>query len=299
MKIHLFGATTPSGQALINNISLNFPDWKVYSYSRSKTSKYMLDLKKPDSFFPNDDSQDGSYWVSFAPIWILESFLRNLYIYQQDKLKYTKRIIVCSSSSVITKRLETNKFDKNLVNRLRESEKSILQICNELDISCKIIRPTLIYGQAGKYKDRNLSQIVKLMRLFIFLPIPKDTGERQPIHAKQLANVSLKLIQNSNESISKENNGQFINLGGDSTISYQHMLLALQNALPKSDPGRKCYLISIPNSIFFFLVSPLLLFSPKIFAAIKRVSANLSGFTPSHKILKIEPEEFPLNPIAK
>ena len=297
MIIHLFGATTLSGQALIDNASKYFPDCEIKAYSRSSKNEIYGDLLNPNSFeFSN--SLNSSFLISFAPIWVLAPFLTKLSINKPEKLKNIKGVIACSSSSLITKRFSTNKFDKSLVMNLEESENTILSVCKSLKIPCKILRPTLIYGQAGKFKDKNLSKIIKLMRFSLFLPIPSDTGFRQPIHSTQLAEVTLHLISQINTSSKSWEDQKYINLGGDDQIRYRDMLISLQKALPPLDKAKRCYLISIPNRFFLFLASPLLLFSPKMFAAIERISTNLSGFTPSHKLLGLKPKKFPLRPFG-
>ena len=297
MIIHLFGSTTLSGQALIDKASKSFPDFEIKAYSRSIEYGVYGDLLNPNAFHFSS-SGDSSFLISFAPIWLFAPFLESLLKNQPEKLKDVKGIIACSSSSIITKRFATNNFDKNLVMRLEEAEKNILSTCEYLQIPCKILRPTLIYGQAGKYKDKNLSKIVRLMRCCLFLPIPSKTGLRQPIHSTQLAEVALTLIGQSNQSSKDFSYQQLINLGGDQEISYHDMLLLLQKALPITDKAKKCYFIPIPNRVFLFLASPLLLLSPKMFAAVERISSNLSGFTPSNKVLGIKPREFPLTPLG-
>jgi len=89
-----------------------------------------------------------------------------------------------------------------------------------------------------------------------------------------------------------------ITLGGDTTLSYAAMISALQEAQPAGDPARRCGLLPIPNRLFFSLAAPLLLRSPKAFEAVLRIGADLSGFTPAHKLLGREPQPFPVLPLA-
>ena len=73
-------------------------------------------------------------------------------------------------------------------NTLISSERTIMEISEKLNISCQIIRPTMIYG-AIKVWDKNISKILMIMRYFKFIILPSNIGMRQPIHAVQLAEV--------------------------------------------------------------------------------------------------------------
>ena len=102
-------------------------------------------------------------------------------------------IIVTSSTSVNTKRYAWNKFDKNLYMKISYWEEELINLNKEHNLNITIIRPSLIYGDIGYEEDKNLSLIIKIMKKFIFLPIPKETGIRQPIHYSQLIKCIIKL----------------------------------------------------------------------------------------------------------
>lgn len=104
-------------------------------------------------------------------------------------------LIVSSSSSAITKRFASNLFDRELVARLTAAEDRLLSASHSLGLECRIPRPTIIYGQIGPYDNRNLSRLIGLMRRLPLLPLPAQTGLRQPILAGQLAAVALELAR--------------------------------------------------------------------------------------------------------
>ena len=207
-------------------------------------------------------------------------------------------LIACSSSSAITKRFAANRFDRELVAHLSGAEDLLLAICRRLQVPCHILQPTLIYGQAGPYGDRNLSKLLQLLRRLPCLPLPAETGLRQPIHASQLAAVALHIAERLRESVGDPCLPERIPLGGDTNFTYASMLRALQQAQPAGDPARRCRLLPIPNRLFFSLAAPLLLRSPKAFEAVLRMGANLSGFNPVHQLLGREPQSFPVLPLA-
>ena len=129
------------------------------------------------------------------------------------------------------------------------------------------------------------------------LPLPAHTGLRQPIHASQLAAVALELVRQFTTSGWDPQLPQRTALGGDTELSYSAMLRTLQQSLPFEDPARKCRLLHIPTRLFQAAAAPLLLYSPKAFEAVLRISADLSGFTPVHQLLRTKPQEFPVFPL--
>ena len=123
------------------------------------------------------------------------------------------------------------------------------------------------------------------------------SGLRQPIHAKQIARLSIfysKIIhekfQNEEELILNDS----IEIGGDEIMSYKEMLLKMQKSLSNKDKARNCKIILIPNRIFYFLSSFIVFFSPKIFESLLRVSADLSNFQKPHEIMGSDPNKFPI-----
>ena len=302
VRLHLFGAACPSGFAFSQLVGSAFTETVLSVYSRDpsvrSSANCIADFRDPSAFRPATGLDSPAIWISFGPIWLLAPFLEQLASSYPERLSGLCGLVACSSSSIITKRFATNRFDKQLVVRLARAEDQLVATCKQLDVRCHILRPTLIYGQVGPYGDRNFSQLLKMMRRLPLIPLPSDSGLRQPIHASQLAAVALQLVKQLSETSSQSSLPERINVGGDSILDYQAMLRALQQAQPAGDPARRCRLLPIPNRLFFSLASPLLLRSPKAFEAVMRMSANLSGFTPAHQLLGGEPQQFPVMPLA-
>ena len=297
MNIHLFGAATPTGEAFRLSIESSDKEMPLFAYSRKDKSVLNADFANPLAFRPGGNPTDPALWISFGPIWLLAPFLEFLATVCPDRLSGLRGLIACSSSSAVTKRFASNSYDRELVSRLVTAENQIIDICRRIDISCRILRPTLIYGSVGSYQDKNLSSLIRLMRMTPFLLMPKGTGLRQPIHANQLAAVTLRLALQLSSISGVENREETIALGGDSELSYYEMLIALQQCLPSRDPARRCRILLIPKRLFHFLAAPLMLISPKTFEAVLRISADLSGFSPAHQILRSRPQSFPLLPL--
>jgi hypothetical protein len=139
--------------------------------------------------------------------------------------------------------------------------------------------------------------LVGLMRRLPLLPMPAPAGLRQPIHCSQLAAVALALVAlaGSGTTVAEPRQEQTpLLLGGDEELSYAAMLERLQASLPPGDPGRRCRLLPLPAPLVQLLAAPLLLASPKTFEAIQRISADLAGFTPVHRLTGSAPVPFPL-----
>ena len=291
MIVHLFGSTTPTGSAFVKLLTDNgYKD--VYQYTRNINNKNQiyLNMENPEEF-SSFNLKKSSIIISFAPIWITSNFLSGIVQSNPNFLKYIKKIIVCSSSSVLTKRFAFNKFDKELFSKLRDSEEIILDLCASLNIKCIVVKPTLVYGSFGNYKDKNFSKLVNLMRWLPFIVLPSKSGLRQPISCRQLANVFFNLINNEKIFNSVKSSSLFI--GGDRIIDYNKMLFLIKKSTKKNDLARSCIFIKIPDYLFIFLTFPLALFSLKFYEAVLRIFADLSNFTPQSEITHQKLSKFP------
>jgi hypothetical protein len=293
--LHLFGAATPSGEAFRQLALTADPARPLHAYSRQAPAPTnRADFTNPEAFRSAGEPGARAIWISFGPIWLLAPFLEHLARKYPERLAGLCGLIACSSSSAITKRFAASRFDRELVKRLTCAEEQLFASCRHLNVPCRILRPTLIYGQAGSYGDRNFSRLLAVLRRLPLVPLPAETGLRQPIHARHLAAVALQLAGSGWDASLPAR----IALGGDTTLSYADMIRALQQAQPPGDPARRCRLLPVPNRLFFLLAAPLLLRSPKAFEAVLRIGADLAGFTPAHQLLGREPESFPVLPLA-
>jgi len=300
LPLTVFGASTSTGQALIA-LAAGRP--LVVAGRRplagptadaAPPAFLACDLEAPTPAGP----PPTGVLVSFAPIWSFAPYLARLAASDPDAVARLRGVVACSSSSVITKRFATNGFDKDLVQRLQQSEESLMHICGSHGVPLRVLAPTLIYGQAGLVGDRNLSQLRTLLRRLPLLILPAASGLRQPIHCRQLAAVALHLAERLPQEAGDPARPVRLALGGDDTLSYDAMLRRLQATSPAADPARRCRLVLLPPRLFQTLAAPLLLLSPKSFEAVQRIGADLAGFTPVHRILGRPPEPFPVAPLV-
>lgn len=126
------------------------------------------------------------------------------------------RIIAFSSTSVFTKLLSNNEFEKDLVMKLQHAEKSLAEKCAELNIRYTIFRPTTVYGVGLDVGITKLAEIIRRFgRVFVY---PPAFGRRQPVHADDLSVAVLQAISDEN-SYDKS-----YNLSGGEILTYRGML---------------------------------------------------------------------------
>ena len=285
MLIRIFGITTPLGDYLYKNVLRNLYE-NIICYSRSEKEYIFLDLRNIKH--PNliKECNNEEVWIFLSPIWEIMNFLNNLINTKNYKRFQLKGIICCSSTSVKTKRYSWHHYDKKLIFKISSAEKSLIKICNLNKISISIIRPTLIYGNSGLYKDNNINRILKICQKLPFIILPKDTGERQPIHVSQLSaiiNKELKIIKDTKD----KNHQSILNIGGDEILSYE---MLLKNLLIKRNIRKSIFTIN--SDLFFFILSPLLILNSRLYSEILRIKSDLSGFQKSKDYLKINPKKF-------
>ena len=285
MLIRIFGITTPLGDHLYKKVLKNLYE-NIICYSRSDKEYIFLDLGNIKHPTLKKECNQEEIWIFLCPIWEIVNFFNNFIKEENYKKFQIKGIICCSSTSVITKKYSWHNYDKKLISKLSSSEKSLIKICTLNKICISIIRPTLIYGNSGLYKDNNINRILKICQKLPFIILPKETGERQPIHISQLSgiiNKELKLIMDTKD----KSQQSILNIGGDEILSYEMILKSL---LIKKNIKKT--ILTINSDFFFLILSPLLIINSRLYSEILRIKSDLSGFQKSKDYLKIAPKKF-------
>jgi nucleoside-diphosphate-sugar epimerase len=127
-----------------------------------------------------------------------------------------QRVVVFSSTSVLTK-LDSEIAEERMgLARLAEAEQRIAKACEEHDIAWTILRPTLIYAEG---RDVNITPLSRLIRRFGFMPLVGGAkGLRQPVHAEDLA------IGAIDAALSPAATNRFYSLPGGETLAYREMI---------------------------------------------------------------------------
>ena len=110
MNILIFGSTTPAAEAF-EEIAKKNKSISIFNSSRNVSNKYFIDLDNPQNI-NKEILLQATIWVSFAPIWKLNYFFNYISKNNSSLLLNLKLLILCSSSSVITKRFSFNLYDK-------------------------------------------------------------------------------------------------------------------------------------------------------------------------------------------
>lgn len=183
--------------------------------------------------------------IHCAPIWFLPAHIQLF-----CDLNVT-RMVVFSSTSVLSKRESKDLSEQRLVDQLRNSEQLLVDVCKRSDIQLFILRPSLIYGYR---RDENVSRIADFIQRFGFMVlVGKATGLRQPVHADDLVIAALTCL------VSEALGQHTYTLAGKDVMSYREMVKRIFIGL-----GRRPLILSVP----------LWVFRPAL-----TVAAKLSGFS--------------------
>jgi len=281
MLIRLFGLTNPTGDYLYKKIiKEDFSD--IYCYSRYCKEYNILDINKNNFDNLKKICNKEEIWISMCPIWIFNTFMNNLIKVNLNKKFNIKAIICCSSTSIITKKYSWHNYDKELIEKINIAENNLIAISNENKYYLSIIRTSMVYGNSGKYLDKNLNRIINIIRKIPFLILPKSTGKRQPIHISQLSNIIYKDLKDIIENNNLRKN-PIINVGGDQTLTYKDIVISLLKKKAIIKP-----ILYIENNLFFLILSPLILVNSRFYSEILRLNSDLSGFNKTYQVLNQE-----------
>jgi nucleoside-diphosphate-sugar epimerase len=158
-----------------------------------------------------------------------------------------QRIVVFSSTSVITKQDTEVETEREMIARLADAERRIVAACEQHNVGWTILRPTLIYAEG---RDVNITPLSRLIRRFGFMPLVGGApGLRQPVHAEDLA-IGALAAANSPAAINK-----FYALPGAETLTYREMIGRIFDGL-----GMPRRTISVPPWLWravFLVAKPL------------------------------------------
>jgi len=134
-----------------------------------------------------------------------------------------RRVVCVSSSSVYTKAQSPDASERGLIAAIRASEDDLKHYCKSRGIELALLHPTLIYGCG---LDRNISRIARLAKRFRFMPVAgRASGRRQPLHADDLANLLLTLLE------ARGPLEMDCPVGGGSIITYREMVERIFTAI--------------------------------------------------------------------
>ena len=210
------GAKGVVGAPLCERLERDRVEFKAVSRTAGQTILHW-DLEK----MPNADQlaqmKGIKALIHTAPIWLLPPHIALL------AGTPLKRIVVFSSTSVLSKKASPDPREQALVESLKNAEQALMTQCAQYDMALTILRPSLIYGYG---RDQNVSHIARFIRRWRFmLLVGQASGKRQPVHADDLVSACLAVLGNSNTI------GQAYNLAGKDVLTYRQMVEAIFHGL--------------------------------------------------------------------
>lgn len=158
-----------------------------------------------------------------------------------------QRVVVFSSTSVITKIDSDVVAEREMLRNLAEAEQKIVDACERHHVSWTILRPTLIYAEG---RDINISPLSRLIRRFGFMPLVGGArGLRQPVHAEDLAIGAIAAASSAAAA------NKFYSLPGGETLSYREMIGRIFDGLHM--PRRTVPVPVFLWKVIFLLAKPL------------------------------------------
>lgn len=233
-KVGLLGATSPVGAQVVEQLTKQGVSVVAFSRNPPVTTQenvQWVNLSTCESAALSAEIGTVEQWITVSPIWILQPYFKLL-----QQLGATK-LVCLSSTSQFTKTESSSAAEEETVRKLVEGEQQLQHWASTNNISWVVLRPTLIYGRGN---DRNLSEIVKIIKKLRFFPLfGKALGLRQPIYVDDVAKASILAIQSSIAC------NKAYNISGAEQLSYREMVSRVFVAL-----GLKPRLLSINIGLF-------------------------------------------------
>jgi nucleoside-diphosphate-sugar epimerase len=168
-----------------------------------------------------------SHWICVAPIWVLPDYFALI------EASGARRLVALSSTSRFTKVGSGDAAENATAAKLIEGEARVQAWAESRGIEWVVLRPTLIYGLGW---DKNISEMACFIRRIGFFPLlGRAQGQRQPVHAEDVASACLAALQATGAA------NRAYNLSGGETLAYRDMVARVFAAL-----GRPARLVTVP-----------------------------------------------------
>lgn len=225
----VFGGSGQIGRPLL--VRLRRDGWRITAVSRDahadEPGLHWLrgDLSNVPALPPNIEAV-----VSCGP---LDAFAR----WYAAHLPAAPRVIAFGSTSADTKRGSSDPDERDVAQRLRDGEATLLDAAARRDAALTLLRPTLVYG-AGR--DATLTRIAELAQRWRRFPLPRNAnGLRQPVHVADLAEAAAACLEND------ATHGRTYALPGGETLPYRDMVARVLACL-EPPPA----LVELPSPLF-------------------------------------------------
>src|SRR5690606_2233927 len=134
--------------------------------------------------------------------------------------------------------------EAKIVKDLIAGEESLQAWAEQKAVQWVVLRPTLIYGRSN---DRNLSEIVRIIRKFRFFPLlGPGKGLRQPIYVDDVAHACMRAA------LSPHAVNKAYNISGAEILTYRDMVSRVFKAMALAPR-----LVQINSGLFRFAIAAL------------------------------------------
>jgi nucleoside-diphosphate-sugar epimerase len=231
INLLIIGATSLVGYRLRLALEADLRFKTRFTTRRPKLSDDLhLDLLHPKAF----EGEGFSHIIVTTPIWLITDEVLEV-LWAQG----LKRILAFSSTSIHSKAFSPEPEERKIAEQLAASEARLSIFCHTHDIALTLLRPTLIYDEG---RDQNISQIEKIIEKFGFFVVCDGAkGQRQPIHAHDLAKAALGAL------MTPSTYHKAYDVSGGETLSYFDMVARIFKA-----KGRRVRIISLPIWLWRF-----------------------------------------------
>lgn len=183
-------------------------------------------------------------WIALCPVTALARILPLL------ELAGARRIVAVSSTSRFTKKNAADPREQRLALDLERAESTLAEWAELNGVRLVILRTTLVHDGV---RDANIASMARFIRRFKILPVLYPArGQRQPLHARDLASACLAALK------CKRKRAEY-NLSGGETVPYLEMAGRVFDAagIPRRFAGIPKWLVDLLGAAGKHLPAPL------------------------------------------
>lgn len=234
LRVGLIGGSSQVGRVVINRLVDRGAE--IFAFSRNSSAQPQQGV----TWLPTDAGHDRiagvPFWLSVAPAYALPPYLERL------RLAGARRLVVLSSTSLLTKQGSPSPKEQEIVRGLEAAEAAAWQWAERTGAELCVLRPTLIYGHG---LDRNVAEIARFIRRFGLFPmLGAASGLRQPVHVDDVAEAALAALLDGRGA------GMTLTLAGGEALPYREMVERIFAGL-----GRRPLLLNVPLGAFRLAVA--------------------------------------------
>lgn len=283
LSIAVTGASSQIGYFLLPQLLAKAD--RVIAYARQSMPPWMQAASTLDWIIADSDennvalsAEPAQHFISLGPLSVANQCLAGM--------PQVKSVIAISTTSLLSKRKSQDESERMQMHAISAAENALIHECEKRGVRLVVLRPTLIYG-AGL--DNNVCFIARFVERYGFFPVAgKAAGKRQPVHAADIADLCMDLLEHDADGI--------YSLTGGSTLSFEDMTTNVVETVGK---GRVVHLPLPLLSIGLSIAHTLGQFRHMNTAMFKRQQVDLIfDDRPARRELAWSPREFRLDKAA-